>query len=444
MRSGRRQFIKSVAATAALSGTHCDDKGAARDGETPVTNDTAQANPTSPHAEASDVPASSGDTPSPTNGPIGASSEPVMESTRSRGSEAEETTSSPTEPSSGAQTPTLPRPSSPLGVALLGLGRYASERLAPALQLTQHCRLVGIVTGTPSKVADWQTRYAIEDKNVYTYDTMSELIDNPDIHVVYVVTPNHLHPTFVIAAARAKKHVWCEKPMAMTVEECQTMIDVCKENGVTLSIGYRLQHEPNTRTLIGYAETKPFGAITRVEALAGFNGFGAADAEVWRLKKAPGGGALFDMGVYCINAARYALGEEPTRVLSATQWTNRPELFTEVDEFTDFELEFPSGAVASCRTSFGERMDILEVTCEDGSYVLEPFQGYTGVSGSASDGTALNQTVENQQAKQMDDDALSILEGRPMLVPGEEGQRDVRVVEAIVEAVQSGAPVVIG
>src|SRR5690606_1505103 len=155
---------------------------------------------------------------------------------------------------------------SPLGVALLGLGKYAGERLAPALTLTQHCRLVGIVTGTPSKIVEWQTTYGIADKNVYSYETMDALIDNPDIHVVYVVTPNHLHPEFVMRAARAKRHVWCERPMAMTPEECQAMIDVCKENGVSLSIGYRLQHEPNTQTLISYAASKPFGAIVQVEA----------------------------------------------------------------------------------------------------------------------------------------------------------------------------------
>jgi glucose-fructose oxidoreductase len=297
------------------------------------------------------------------------------------------------------------------------------------------------VTGTPSKIPTWQAQYGIEDKNVYSYDTMDALLDNPDIHVVYVVTPNHLHAQFVIAAARAKKHVWCEKPMAMTPEECQSMIDACTLNGVKLCIGYRLHHEPNTQTVIGYASTKPFGAIQQVEALSGFTGFGPSDADVWRLKKIPGGGSLFDMGVYCINAARYSLGEEPSRVLSARQWTERPDLFKEVDEWTEFELEFPSGAIASCRSSFGETMDSLEITCATGSYELVPFQGYAGVSGSASDGTQFDQTIENQQARQMDDDALALIEGRDVLVPGQEGQRDVRILLAIEQSAQTGKPV---
>ncbi|HXS16445.1 MAG TPA: Gfo/Idh/MocA family oxidoreductase, partial [Polyangiaceae bacterium] len=294
------------------------------------------------------------------------------------------------------------------------------------------------------KVAMWQTDFGIESEHVYSYDNFASIVDDPDIHVVYVVTPNHVHAQFAIAAARAKKHVWLEKPMAMTPEECQSIIDACNENGVKLAIGYRLQHEPNTQTVIGYAATKPYGAITEVLSHSGFSGFSAADANVWRLKKAPGGGALWDMGVYTINSARYATGEEPIRVRNARQWTERPDLFTEVDEWTEFELEFPSGAIAHCRTSFGESLDRLVVTCASGSYELSPMQAYSGVKGQTSDGVLLNQTIENQQAKQMDDDALALIEGRPMLVPGEEGLRDVRIVAAIQRCASTAAPVDIG
>lgn len=327
---------------------------------------------------------------------------------------------------------------SPLGVALLGLGSYSTEQLAPALQRTRHCRLVGLITGSPEKVPVWRERYGIAEENVYTYDTMAGLAENPNIHVVYVVTPNHVHAPHVIAAARAKKHVWCEKPMAVSSEECVRMIEVCRENGVQLSIGYRLQHEPNTQTVMRYAASKPFGSIIEIEARAGYAGWRPEEAHVWRLKREAGGGALYDMGVYCINAARYAAGEEPIRVAKARQWTQRPALFSEVDEWCEFELEFPSGAVAHCRTSFGEKLDVLNVRCEAGSYRLQPMQSYSGVRGAASDGTLLDRRIENQQAQQMDDDALAIIEQRAPLVPGEEGLRDVRIVEAIQRAVRSG------
>lgn len=328
-----------------------------------------------------------------------------------------------------------------LGVALLGLGKYASERLAPGLQRTKHCGLVGIVTGTPSKVAPWREQYAIPEANVYSYDTLASIRDNADIDVIYVVTPTSLHAKYAIAAADAGKHVWCEKPMAMTVAECQSIIDACVQNHVKLSIGYRMQHEPNTRTVIDYAKTRPYGAITRVDAMAGYNGGGGTD---WRFQKAMGGGALYDMGVYSINALRFASGEEPVRVKSASQRVLRPELFKEVDETTEFELEFASGIVGYGRTSVGEAMNALTVTCERGSYALEPMQEYDGVKGKTSDGKALDAHVDHQQAKQMDDDALAILEDRPVMVPGEEGLRDIRLVQAIIESARTGQPVTIG
>lgn len=326
----------------------------------------------------------------------------------------------------------------PVGVALLGLGHYASDRLAPGLQRTRHCKLVGLITGTPSKIPEWRERYGIDEANVYSYDTMSAVRNNAAIDVIYVVTPTDSHARFTIAAAEAGKHVWCEKPMAMTVNECQSMIDACRQNGVKLSIGYRMQHEPNTQTVIEYARTKPYGDVRKVEVKAGYAGNGGTG---WRFVKTMGGGALYDMGVYSINALRYAVGQEPLRVVRATQTTKRPELFAEVDETSEFELEFPSGVVGYGWTSVGESGNALTVTCERGSYFLSPMQAYDGVQGETSDGIKLDQSVEHQQAQQMDDDALAILEGRPLLVPGEEGLRDIRLVRAIIESASTGKPV---
>lgn len=328
-------------------------------------------------------------------------------------------------------------PSSPLGVALLGLGQYSTEQLAPALQRTQHCKLRGIITGSPEKIPAWQREHGIAPSNCYRYETMHELADNDDIDVVYVVTPTSLHAKYTIAAAEAGKHVWCEKPMAMDPDECQAMIDACRSNGVKLSIGYRMQHEPNTQTIIRWADELPYGEITAVRAAAGYRGGGGTG---WRYVRAMGGGALYDMGVYTINGIRYAVGEEPTRVLRATQSTARPELFGDVDETTEFELEFPSGLVAVGRTSVGEVLNELRVDCARGGYALAPMQTYTGVQGVTSDGKPLDQPIENQQARQMDDDALAILEDRDVMVPGEEGLADIRIVRAILETARSGTP----
>ena len=325
-----------------------------------------------------------------------------------------------------------------LGVALLGLGAYSSEQLAPALERTQHCGLKGIVTGTPAKIPEWQRKYGIADRNVYDYQSLPRIADDREIDIVYVVTPTALHAKYAIMAAEAGKHVFCEKPMAMTVEECQSIIDACRKNGVTLTVGYRMQHEPNTQTVIAYADSKPYGPITSIRALAGDK---SAGEPTWRMVKSMGGGALYDMGVYSINAIRYASGEEPRRVLRARQWADRPELFREVDENSEFELELPSGAVGYGLASRGQSSNELRVECERGWYELAPMQAYDGVKGKTSDGKALDREVDDQQAKQMDDDALAILEGRPPLVPGEEGLRDIRIVQAIMESARTGAPV---
>ena len=332
--------------------------------------------------------------------------------------------------------PSTPKKS--IGVALLGLGGYSTYQLAPALQLTQHCHLAGIVTGTPSKVTKWQKEYNIPDKNVYSYDNIAEIANNDDIDVVYIVTPTGTHAKFAIAAANTGKHVWCEKPMAMTVAECQSIIDACNKNKVQLTIGYRMQHEPNTKTLISYADSKPFGDFTQIDAQAGYRGGGGSG---WRFQKALGGGALYDMGVYTVNGMRYATQMMPKRVVSARQFTNRPNLFKEVDETTEYVLEFENGLRGYGKTSVGQSYNILKVTCENGSYELSPMQSYGGVVGKRSDGVLLDQYIENQQARQMDDDALALLEGRPMMIKGEEGMIDIGIIQAIIKSAAEGKSV---
>ncbi|MEQ8473471.1 MAG: Gfo/Idh/MocA family oxidoreductase [Marinoscillum sp.] len=321
-----------------------------------------------------------------------------------------------------------------LGVALVGLGYYSRDLLAPALQLTKHCELRGIVTGSPEKIPVWQSKYGIKDKNVYNYENMHQIANNGDIDVIYIVLPNSMHAEYAIKAANSGKHVWCEKPMARTVAECQSIIDACNKNKRYLSIGYRMQHEPNTQKIIKWAETRPYGKIENLSAEAGFyNG----NTDHWKVNKEMGGGAMYDMGVYSLNAARYVTGEEPIAV-TASHSTTRPEIFDDVDETTIFKLEFPSGAIANCKTSFGANLNDLRVNCADGWYGLSPFQAYSGIKGETSDGTLLNATIPNEQAKQMDDDSLAIMNQSKVIVPGEEGLKDIRVVEAIFQSAREG------
>jgi glucose-fructose oxidoreductase len=323
-----------------------------------------------------------------------------------------------------------------LGVALAGLGYYSTDVLAPALQLTKKCYLAGVVTGTPAKAEQWKKKYNLPDKNIYNYQNFDKIADNPDIDVVYVVLPPSMHAEYTVRAAKAGKHVWCEKPMAMTVAECQRMIKAAADNKVKLAVGYRCQHDPNTQAFMKMAKEKTFGKIQMIACGAGyFDG----RTDHWKQKKALGGGAMYDMGVYALQGARLACGEEPVAV-TAQHFTTRPEIYREVDETTMFQLQFPSGALAACHTSFGIGMNYLQVNCEKGFVKMEPFSGYGGNKGSSSLGP-IDFPLDNQQARQMDNDAEALLNNKPLLVPGEEGLRDIRVVEAIYAAAKSGKQV---
>lgn len=326
----------------------------------------------------------------------------------------------------------LPDRNETLGVALCGLGSYASGQLAPGLQKTEHCELRGIVTGSPEKIPKWQKKYDIPDANVYDYETLPDIANNDDLDVVYIVTPPGVHARDAITAAKAGKHVWCEKPMAMNAAECQNVIDAAAENGVQLTIGYRLQHEPNNRTIMRYAEEQTYGAVETVKTGAGYNG-AHPDPDNWRRDAELGGGALYDMGVYPINAARYATGMEPVAVRGRL-WSEREDMYSEVPEFAEFTLECPNGVIAKGETSFGKSTNYLDVECTDGWYRLRPFQSYSGVQGRTSDGTRLQPDPHDQQARQMDNDARAIKKNESPIVPGEEGLADIRVVNAIMES----------
>ncbi len=320
-----------------------------------------------------------------------------------------------------------------LGIALVGLGYYSTDVLAPAFQYTKKCYLAGIVTGTPAKAEQWKKKYNIPEKNIYNYENFDKIANNPDIDVVYIVLPPSMHREFVIRAAKAGKHVFCEKPMAPTVADCEAMIKACQDNKVKLAIGYRCQHDPNTQAYMKLGREKIFGGVQMISCAAGyFDG----RSNHWKQQKAMGGGAMYDMGVYALQGARLATGEEPIAV-TAQHFTTRPDIYKEVDETTLFQLQFPSGAVASCQTSFGINMNYLQVNCEKGWIKLEPFSAYNGNKGISSQGV-INFPVENQQAKQMDEDAEAIMQNKPLLVPGEEGLRDIKVVEAIYEAARTG------
>jgi predicted dehydrogenase len=326
-----------------------------------------------------------------------------------------------------------------LGFALCGLGSLSTNQIAPALQLTKECRLAGIVTGHPAKAEKWKAQYNIPDKNIYNYDTMEQMGDNPDIDVVYVVTPNALHAEHTIKAAKAGKHVLSEKPMEVSVEKCQQMIDACKAANRLLAIGYRSRFDPHTIECIRLAREKVFGDLKIVQA--GF-GFRIGDPTQWRLKRAlAGGGALMDVGIYALQAARYLSGEEPVLV-SAIETKTDPVKFEEVDESIAWQLKFPSGVIANCSTTYiVSGIDNYTAFAEKGWFGLNPAYNYEGNHGMRSDGQEIKLPQIDQFAAEMDDFARCIRENKPSKVSGEEGLRDIRITSAIYESIQTGAAV---
>ncbi|MGJ8677036.1 MAG: Gfo/Idh/MocA family protein [Akkermansiaceae bacterium] len=323
-----------------------------------------------------------------------------------------------------------------LGWALVGLSNLSEGKIGPALQKSKYSRLAGIVTGTPAKAEAWQKKYGLKDSGIYNYDDFDKIIDNPDIDVVYIVLPNSMHREFTLRAAKAGKHVYVEKPMAVSPEDCKDMIAACDEAGVKLGVAYRLQFEPHHKELIRFAKEKVFGEVKHIDA--GF-GFKMRGTDGWRLKKEMGGGALLDVGVYVIQAARYIFDEEPESVSAVETKTDR-EKFAEVDETVTWTMKFPSGKTANLFASFNLKgYNRLTAFAEKGQFGLAPCFGTGGQAGWTSDpNISLDFPKTDHFQVQMDYFSEAIIEGKEWKVDGVEGLRDHLVIEAIFKSIASG------
>lgn len=321
-----------------------------------------------------------------------------------------------------------------LGIAILGLTSYACEQIIPALKKTQNGYLAGLVSNDMPKAREWAKLYNVPIKNIYNYQNFEEVTNNPNIDIIYVILPPALHKEYVIRAAKAGKHVICEKPMAINSADCQEMIAECEKANRLLSIGYRMHFEPHHQYIMDL-EKKGLGKMIKFEAA--FGGFFTSDPNAWRLIKAlAGGGALMDLGIYTIQAARYTTGLEPIAV-TATQQKLKPELFIEVDETVFFELEFSTGFKANCKCSYNAEYSYIHIETEKGPIKIEPAFLYTGIYGTTPDGV-MDMPQVNQQALQIDDFITCISQNKKSSVSGEEGLKDIKIIEAIYRALASG------
>lgn len=324
-----------------------------------------------------------------------------------------------------------------LKVAIMGLGSYGT-RVAEAMQSCKRAKLVGLISGTPSKIEKWKAQYSIPDKNCYNYDNFDAIKNNPDIDAVYIITPNGLHKDQTLRVAKAGKHVICEKPMGINAKEGQEMVDACKAANVKLLIGYRMHFEPKTVAVIKMRKEGKFGTP---KFFQGQSGFTIGDPTQWRLNKAlSGGGAMMDIGIYSVNGARYMLGEEPIWVTAQETKTDPIKFKEGIDETIQFQMGFPSGAVANCLSTYNmNNLDRFFMTGSKGFVEMQPSTGYGPIEGRTHEGP-LTQPHVTHQTLQMDGMAALIFDGLPPIVPidGEEGVKDMKIIDAIFLAAKTG------
>ncbi|NNE75844.1 MAG: Gfo/Idh/MocA family oxidoreductase [Pricia sp.] len=324
-----------------------------------------------------------------------------------------------------------------LRVAIMGLGSYGT-RVAEAMEACKRAKLVGVISGTPSKVVAWRAKYGIPEKNCYNYENFDAIKDNPDIDAVYVITPNGLHKDQSIRVAKAGKHVICEKPMAINAKEAKEMVDACKAAGVKLLIGYRMHFEPKTLEVVNMRKAGDFGKIMFFQ---GHSGFRIGDPTQWRLdKELAGGGAMMDIGIYSINGARYMVGEEPIWVTAQETKTDPVKFKEGVDETIQFQMGFPGGAVASCLSTYAvSHLDRFYLNGIEGFAEMQPSTGYGPIEGRTHKGELKAPHITHQTI-QMDEMAGIILDNEEPMIPvdGEEGLKDMKIIDSIYKAVETG------
>lgn len=332
--------------------------------------------------------------------------------------------------------------SDPLGYAIVGLGSYGLDRIIPEFRNCRHSRLAAVVSGDPAKARRVAAEHGLGERSIYSYADFDRIRDNPDVDIVYVCLPNAMHAEYTIRAARAGKHVMCEKPMATSVAEAEAMIAACKRAGRKLMIGYRVHFEPTNLEAMRLARS---GAAGKIRYVRSEHGFVQGDPSKWRLKKAlSGGGSLMDMGIYSLQAARYMTGEEPIAVTARESTDRRDPRFTEVEDIIDWTLEFPSGAIASCQSMYSANQNHILLMGDKGRIELEPATRYsdnrmwTGRDGREQAVAVPAGAAATQFAGQLDHLVDCIATGREPIVSGEEGLRDMRIIEAIYRSAREG------
>jgi predicted dehydrogenase len=320
---------------------------------------------------------------------------------------------------------------------IVGLGWFAQAAAMPAFTHAENSELVALISDDPTKLRELSQKYGIQ--KTYSYDEYETCLTNGEIDAVYIALPNHLHEEYTTRAAQAGVHVLCEKPMAVRPEECERMIQVCDENNVKLMIAYRLHLEEANLQAI---EVVKSGKIGEPRIFNSVFTQQVTDEDNIRLQQETGGGVLDDIGIYCLNAARYLFQDDPTEVF-ATSANNGEERFQEVDEMASVILRFPGDRLAAFTVSFGAaKTSSYQIVGTKGDLRVEPAYSWQGeISHSLTiGGEQQQQTFEghDQLAAEFVYFSDCILHNKQPEPSGQEGLIDVRIIQALYESIETG------
>ena len=327
----------------------------------------------------------------------------------------------------------------PVRFAVVGLGHIAQIAVLPAFKHAENCRLTAFVTDDGDKARALGKMYGVDQ--VVEYDQYDAFLQSGEVDAVYICLPNTMHCDYTVRAAQAGVHVLCEKPMSVTEDECKRMITAAERGGVKLMIAYRLHFEEANLSAIDAVESGKLG-----EARVFTSTFSLpVDADNIRVKPEMGGGTLYDIGIYCINAARYLFRDEPTEVVAAS-FNGDPTRFNGVDEATSGILRFPGDRVACFTSSFGVAdVDEYRIVGTKGDLRMEPAYAYAAELKQTL--TIDGKTTERKFAKrdqfapQLVEMANCIRDDREPEPSGLEGLADVRIIEALYRSAIERRPV---
>jgi predicted dehydrogenase len=323
--------------------------------------------------------------------------------------------------------------------AVVGVGNIAQMAVLPAFEHADGCELVALVSSDEAKRAEVGRRYNV--RSTGPYDELERVLDSAQVEAAYIALPNTQHREFTERCARAGVHVLCEKPMATTAADCEAMIDACARSRVLLMIAYRLHFDPASLHAIEIAQA---GTIGQPRFFSSTFGQQVKENDI-RTQAELGGGALFDMGIYCVNAARNLFRDEPTKVMGLQAKGHDPR-FESVDEMTTAILEFPGNRLAQISASQGSaEVEEYRIVGSRGDLRVEPAYTYFGELAHHWTVDGKTKTKKFRKSDQFAPELLHfarcIHDGIEPEPSGAEGLADVRVLEAIAESARTSRAV---